>query len=221
MPPKEGTSRKKKKAAIPPARPAPVPWDEFHPARILLYNAIKNGEIPEDMKPKDVFMKYCHTAAFNTWGMEYNANFGNRLHGLRDIVGLLKERKVEDASHFKAYREIHPRPATDRKGVPFWDGSQAQVMLNIDMDAGKHLTKKPWELWKSRELYKQWDKEVFRGHIHQEKDTRKYLHTLHVKAEELLEAKKNKRVALADKVDKYSKFHFDDSDDSDNADTGE
>ena len=216
MPPKKRTTKKSKgtkqdQKGAPPARPNAIPWDEHHPARILLYEAIQKDEISPEMKPKAVYMKYSHTAAFNSWGMEYNANFGVRLNGLRSIVKELKDRKEVDAEDFKTYRELHPRPATDRKGIPFWDGSQAQVLLNIDMDNNLHMELYPEELWKTKELYQQWDKDIFRGHIHQEKDTRKYLHTLHAKAEELAALKKEQREALEVKVTKYSDYHFEDS----------
>lgn len=213
MPPKRPTKTK----AVAPPKPNAVPWDENHPARILLYEELLAGKIDPKMKPKEVYVKYCHTKAFNTWGMQYNDNFGTRLNGLRDIVLEIEKRRDDDAEAFKIYRQLHPRPATDRKGQPFWDGSQAQEMLNIDMNNNKHKTEKPEKLWASKALYQQWSLEVFRGHIHQENDTRKYLHTLHLKAEELAEKKKKSRAALEKSVGRYSKYHFDSSDDGDDS----
>ena len=67
------------------------------------------------------------------------------------------------------------------------------------------------KLWKEKELYQQWTLDVFRGHVHQERDTHKYLYTLNRKAEELKQAKKEGRAKLDGKVDRYSKYHFDSS----------
>lgn len=202
MPPKR---RGKKKAAAPPAKPNPVPWDEHHPARILLYEELRSGNISPTMKPKDVYVKYCHTKAFNTWGMEYNANFGTRFNGLKEIVLESNRRRDEDAADFKMFRELHPRPPVDRRGDPFWDGSQAQERLKRDLDNPEFSNMKPSKLWESRELYQQWSLSVFRGHIHQERDTRKYLYTLRFRADELAEKRKKTRLTLEEKAIRYSK----------------
>ena len=197
--------RRKKKAPKTPKKPEPQPWDEFHPARKLLYEELANGNIKDSDLPAAVWQKYRHTAAFMTWGMEFNANFGTRLRSLKLIVSEGKKRAVTDAKHFEAYRQVHPRPATDRRGDPFWDGSQAQEMLNVDMNNNKHKTMTPRQLYDSKELYQQWSLEVFRGHIHQESDTRKYLYTLKKTAQELADEKAMAETKRWERIDVYEK----------------
>ena len=126
---------------------------------------------------------------------------------LKEISAHQVSRKEIDAADFAAYRKLHPRPAVDRKGLPFWDGSQAQVLLNIDLDNNVHKAPgfKPKKLWLSKELYQQWPLDIFRGHIHQEKDTRKYLHTLKLKAKELADMKAEKAELLNKRIKAYEK----------------
>ena len=196
MPPK---TRKKKG----PQKPAPPPWDEHHPARKLLYEEITNGNIKPSDDPQDVWRKYQATTAFNTWGMEYGDPFTRRLRTLREQIEGNETRAEADEEHFKVFRKLHPRPTHNHRAEPLWDGSLAQELLSLDMDRGKHKEMKPRFLRLSRPEYQAWGLDIFRGHIHQESDTRKYLYTLKKKAEELAEEKARKLAVNQKKAEAY------------------
>lgn len=159
-----------------------------------------------DAEPMDVWVKYRHTAEFNTWGMEYNANFTRRLRDLKEIVEVAQKRREQDAFDYPTFRRLHPRPNVDRHGKPFWDGSQAQIKLNLDMDRNEHKKSKPEDLWKSCSLYQQWSLEVFRGHIHQESDTRKYLYTLKHFAEEKAKKKSKREGTRKKRIEAFDRY---------------
>ena len=61
-----------------------------------------------------------------------------------------------------------------KKQYPQWKGSEAQRLLKIDMDEGKHLQKKPRLFQKDRPEYQEFPGQVFRNHIYQELRSRKY-----------------------------------------------
>ncbi len=76
-------------------------------------------------------------------------------------------------------RRIHPMKASNHRGEPRWDVSEAYVLLQLDMDAGTHLTMKPRELYKTRkEYYENYPLNVFRGHIEQEHRGRNFINYL-------------------------------------------
>ena len=56
-----------------------------------------------------------------------------------------------------------------------WEGSEAERLLRLDMDEGKHEAMAPRLLYAERREYREFPLHVFRGHIHQEKRTRKFL----------------------------------------------
>ena len=77
--------RKPKKATPPPAAKQAslndLPWNDYHPTCLLLYDALVLQEIPllgAEMGPRQVYEKYCHLKEFA--GMiEYNETFTRRL----------------------------------------------------------------------------------------------------------------------------------------------
>ena len=66
--------------------------------------------------------------------------------------------------------------AKDVRGRLRWEGSKAQILLDIDIDNDKHLepsTDTPTKLWMSRIEYRLFELEVFRKHLDQAKQARK------------------------------------------------
>jgi hypothetical protein len=59
-------------------------------------------------------------------------------------------------------------------GAPCWEGSSAQTLLNADIDDGTHTRMKQQVLRGTREEYEAFDLTVFRKHIRQEVQTRKF-----------------------------------------------
>lgn len=154
-------------------------------------------------------MKFQASDAFNTWGFEYGPRFASRLSGLRQQIATNKTRSDEDLEYFNSFRTLHPRPTHNHRQEPLWDGSEAQMLLNLDMDNNKHKVPgfKPVDLYNSRNEYKQWTLEVFRWHIHQESDTRKYLHTLKKNAEVIAIKKSNKVAKTQQAAEDYAAYH--------------
>jgi hypothetical protein len=59
-------------------------------------------------------------------------------------------------------------------GAPRWEGSSAQTLLHADIDDDKHTRMKPQILHGTREEYEAFELTVFRKHICQEVQTRKF-----------------------------------------------
>lgn len=61
---------------------------------------------------------------------------------------------------------IHPKTTTHKLGKPQWNGSEAERLLPIDVEAGLHLQMKPAALQMSRTEYQVFVVDVFRKHSH-------------------------------------------------------
>jgi hypothetical protein len=59
-------------------------------------------------------------------------------------------------------------------GAPRLEGSSVQTWLNADIDDGKHTRMKPQMLRGTREDYMKFELTIFRKHIYQEVQTRKF-----------------------------------------------
>ena len=143
------------------------------------------GSIAKDLLEKDVadgIIDGLKPAAVYTsrpkFGNTSKAKFASRLRTAR-----LQHKKTADASKedkiaYDHDRLIHPIPLFNHCGKPRWDGSEAQAQLCCDMDAGKHKTMQPKELWATHEAYQGYDSDVFRKHICQEKKMRKFYNSI-------------------------------------------
>ena len=166
-----------------------LPWNESHPARILLCKELEDGRIPvdeEEMGPAEVYCLHANTLEFNLRGMECSKTFEDRLDRLRTIVDGNKKRKAADELALKKALEHHPAPPLDHRGYPQWNGSLAQALLKMDISAGVHKKKnfKPSKLWADSEIYRQGlPKEHMRWRVRCEVRTNKCLHTLNYKAD--------------------------------------
>lgn len=100
--------------------------------------------------------------------------FKSRLTGMRKIVSEGKERALQDLRDFEHDRLIHPFPLVNARGEPQWEGSEAQLLLEFGIDEGLHEEMSPMDLYYSRLQYQDFALETFRGHIHQEVQTRKW-----------------------------------------------
>lgn len=85
---------------------SPQKWNQTHPARALIYNELKKGNIPldiKDMGPAEVFYNYMDTLEFRMEGMEMCDTFTRRLHELRKIVS--KEQPLHPWNEFHPAKE--------------------------------------------------------------------------------------------------------------------
>lgn len=160
-----------------------LPWNEEHPARLLLYDALVLGDIPldsADMGPREVFDKYMHMREFE--GMKYGDEFTRRLRSLRKIVRRDKTRAIKDKEALAIALANHPVAELNHRGEPQWNGSKAQAMLKEEIDAGNYPLKTPEQLWNSDPEFKKFGLATFRWKIHQYIRTKKYKQTLKVNA---------------------------------------
>lgn len=144
-------------------------WTEKNPVRRQMKWDVADEIISSDMMPEEAFrLRAIYQEEMNL------DKFASRLESMREIVKKGKEKAQEDADALEADRLRHPRPTHNHRGEPEWNESDAKECLESDMDAGLHRTLSPEDLWKSRAQYQDFRLETFRGHIHQEEQTRKW-----------------------------------------------
>ena len=85
-------------------------------------------------------------------------------------------------------------PAThSSRGYPRWSGSDAQLALRNDVNAGIHLNSRPQAMHSTRDVYSDFPLDVFRGHIYQEVRCRKETSYWKWRQEQLLKKQQEKR----------------------------
>jgi hypothetical protein len=140
-------------------------------AKKLLYQDLISGLIPlEDMEPRVVYLQRPEFADFEI------SHFRDRLRDLRRQITDKNNSAASDSAALARDRLIYPKKTHNHRGEPRWEGSEAERLLRLDMDDGKHNRMKPMDLYNSREeYYANYPLAVFRGHINQEDKRRKYI----------------------------------------------
>jgi hypothetical protein len=159
-----------------------------HPLREFLRLRLEDGSIPirgKDMGTAEVWNKYCDDYPRLFEDMNCNKKFAQRLGSLR--------RQMRD-----------DRLRADQDQVAF---SAAAEWLELDIEEGRYTdAMKPRDLYETRAEYQAFSLKVFRGHIYQYNDTKKYLHTLETrdaeKKEEKRIAREKKKIAAAKRAAK-------------------
>jgi hypothetical protein len=112
---------------------------------------------------------------------EYGANdpnerrkFPARLRSARKQVKQMKGQAEIDRMALAHDRLLYPEKEVNSHGEPRWDKSEAQRLLVIDIDEEKHEYMSPMEMYNERIEYQEYSLEVFRGHIYQEVERRKF-----------------------------------------------
>ena len=103
---------------------------------------------------------------------------------------MLDDKKVHDI-----FRKNHPIRTHNDKGELRWEGSLAEYYLKEDMAKDLHIGVKPEDFRQTREEYLLFSKNVFRGHIHQEKKLKKLYNYLEARATEKKEQTAKKAAA--------------------------
>ena len=116
-------------------------------------------------------------------GHEYFKNFPfdarryiDRIDRLRKAIGKLKVWADYDEQALKSDRILCPPQEKSVRGVPRWQGSEAERLLKLAIDEEVHLKPdyKPKTLWESNHgEYKKFPLGVFRKHVRQEIHSRK------------------------------------------------
>lgn len=140
-------------------------WTEDNPIQKKLQDEVIYGIIPNDMPINE---------AYKCYQMMSKEKFASCLKSMWEIVARGLERASEDADDYFHDRALHPHPETNLRGEPQWIDSDAQTLLGLDMDKDLHIMLSPQELWLTHEQYQEFLLEMFRGHIYQEVQTRKW-----------------------------------------------
>ena len=142
-------------------------------AKKILERDLISGAIPLDaklMKPKEVYQRHPEFSDF-----AYD-RFPSRLRDLRRQITDKSTSATLDQAALAHDRQLYPKATHNHRGEPRWEGSEAEQLLRLDMDAGKHKIMKPQELYNSRkEFSNNYPLKVFQKHIDQEERRRKML----------------------------------------------
>jgi hypothetical protein len=152
-------------------------------AETLILEDLQSGFIPLQsnlLGPKDAF----RTRAEYYERVDY-LWFRQRLNTLRkkiikqnntiafEVAALQKDlsRRQQSKNEANANNTVNKQGNKTR-----WDGSKASQLLSLDIDDKKHETMQPHQLYNSRpEYYEHFSLTVFRKHIYQEINSRKYI----------------------------------------------
>ena len=157
-------------------------------AKELLKEDFMSGVIPLEndgtMDYKTIFEQRPEYAEYGY------TNFPARVRAMREQLIAAFGRAQDDVEALETFIKNNPKSTHTHKGYPEWEGSEAQRLLNIDIDNNDHKPKGgPKVLHASKAQYRLFPLKVFREHIYQELDTRKFYHTLKVKGKS--QGKKN------------------------------
>jgi hypothetical protein len=159
---------------------AKIEW-KYHPLREFLRLELINGLLELDNTvtgPEDVWNKYCDVRPDLFAGMSCDQTFASRLRGLRSQLNRDLNRAEDDSDAFFIHRQNYPYQPYDILGQPNWYGSEAEKLLEQEIAAGRYPKLTPMQLHAPKPEYREFSLDVFRGHIHQILETKKYKHTL-------------------------------------------
>jgi hypothetical protein len=143
----------------------PEPW-QFSHAKEILVQEIFEGKVTENSNPDIVYNSNEEYKRYK------KGNFKSNLKSLLKSLYNKEERSQFDAAAIVHDTALFPRRALTTRGYPFWDTSEAKVLLVKDVDDGLDLQFEPKDLWLSQEAYQIFPFDVFKKHIHQERSRR-------------------------------------------------
>jgi hypothetical protein len=147
------------------------PW-RTSPAKKQLIKDLKDGTIPLDameMSPLEVYRS-------RELYQEHDCNrFRDRLREYRKQISEKKDHSYQDHEALKQDCRLHPKASHDHRGIPQWEGSEAEKQLQQEVQNGNDQACMPRELWELNGEYQKYPLAVFRGHIYQERHRQKFL----------------------------------------------
>jgi hypothetical protein len=151
--------------------PPRKPWRDSA-AKEQLIKDLKDGTIP--LLARDMSARVAYDSRTVYQEHDYD-QFRDRLNVLRKKIHEKGIRSAEDKEAFDHDCGNHPKATHDHRGVPRWEGSEAEKQLRKDVKDGKDTTCTPKELWEMSNEYQKYPLFVFRGHIYQERRRKKFL----------------------------------------------
>jgi hypothetical protein len=144
---------------------SPEPW-RFSHAKDILTQQILEGTVTQNSNPNNVYSS-------NDEYMRYDIKkFKSNLKSLLKSLDNKEERAQFDIEAVAHDMALFPRAAMTVGGYPFWDTSEAKLLLTNDIEQGVDLQLQPRDLWNSREAYKLFPYKIFLRRIHQERRNR-------------------------------------------------
>jgi hypothetical protein len=133
-------------------------------AKAILKTEILAGRLPPDMPAREVY------PLRPEYGQVVYTNFVNNLRNLRNSLNALGNRASIDDLALARDRRLHPIEMENPPNFPYprWDGSEAQLLLELDIDEERHLQMPPKRLRETKLAYQAFPLDIFRKHINQE-----------------------------------------------------
>jgi len=178
-----------------PKKKKTTPWEIAKP---ILTEYCTDGTITDVMKPKDVYEMKPEFKAVP------HKNFRDNFARLKRSIRGHRERAVIDERGFQHDKRLHTL-AKDSEG--YWDGSEAQKLLKMDIERRRHTRMAPKVLWKSRPDYQKFSLDKFRCHIHQELRSQRETNYWIVKKKKKKQAKEAQKNGEAVNADDMSIFY--------------
>lgn len=144
----------------------PTPWQDSD-AKKQLAMEILDGTVTSNSDPNQVYNSSIEYQQYDV------KNFKRNLKSLIQALMKKEENALFDAAAVLHDRQLYPRPALTSRGEPFWDTSEARVLLSADVDEDLDLTMPPRDLWNLRDAYQLFSLPTFRQHIGQERSGRR------------------------------------------------
>lgn len=130
-----------------------------------------DGSIPPTMTPEAVRQVEPHRVEHEKWPLK---NWKSNLANLRSAISRDRMRMARDARDYGHDKKIVMNKRNEA-GVPTpWHKTDCPKLLKQDIDAGKHLTMHPRDMYNDpeRPQYRKFELSVFRNHVYQEIDCR-------------------------------------------------
>lgn len=149
-------------------KPKEEKWNKHNLVRQQLRKDLAKGFIQLNADPK---LAWQSRAIYNV--MDFDL-WKSRYKGMQKMVKESLERAADDAHDLYHDRMLHPQQQFNSLGLPEWNQHEAKELLEIDMDDDKHKQMTPEAIYLSRLQYQDFTLDIFRGHIYQEEQTRKW-----------------------------------------------
>ena len=152
------------------------------------------GRATDDMQPREA-IALCPEIC----GKVKVTNFATNWRAMKERFGRDRKRSEEDEALFLHDMTIHTL-AADLPG--YWDGSEAQRLLNKDVERGRHTRYKPEMLRLKRPEYQEFALDKFRKHIYQKtREEKETPYWTYKKAKKERKNERKRRKALGLPVD--------------------
>ena len=131
-------------------------------AKMNLKKDILDGAVTDDMNAREVYNTRPEYKDYDY------TRFTANLRALQKAIEDGHEQAVEDLANYYHDMNLHPRPALTNRGIPFWDTSEARLLLIRDIQDELYLDLTPSQLWQTQHAYQLFPLKTFRDHIYQQ-----------------------------------------------------